>query len=720
MSPASVWISGTAQTGKTTALIEQLVSWLTVPPEDIPPSANILVFAINADNRSVLQKRILHRTQGQGAIITTTPLAFFENELLLFWPLILETYRLKGYFPIRLRPETEQVLAMALWGETAIATLQQWEPATPDRWVRRVLDAIQLSAFAGIRLEFTGVRLQTFCQSLKFPAIAAPYIQTLALQWQNWCLERGLLTYGLITDLYWRSLLPHPDYQAKLQERFWAIAADDVDNYPAVAAQLFTTLINLNYPAVFTYDPLGGIRQGLGADPDALKHLAQQCSDTLELRSSRGLDDTSTDLHELLQTISLQKQPACYSLRTITRIQMLEEVAQGIITAIQSGEVFAADIALLAPGLDSLARHTLQNLLSQAGIAVESLRDQRPLQTDILVRALLTLLALLYPNLGHLLNREQIAEMLVTLTVEDYSQPNGTRSRIDPVRATLLADYCFRPHPKTPELLPVEAFPRWDRLGYIATQAYTQLCQWIQRQKTQTQRHPGSSTSYSASPSLDDKSTAYLTLNPVYVLDRAIQTFLMMQPLSVDQLAVLRELMETAQHFWDINSRLGQIEGSELTLGHPVEQFIQLLRRGVITANPYPVDRSLVNRDAVTLATTYQYLNARLYHRWQFWLDVGSPLWIGTGSIPLWGSAVFLQQPESLPETKAHFVCNLHAPLYPIQARLISALQALIARSQERIYLCHSDLAANGQAQFGLLLPWVEVVLPAIWQHPAK
>jgi hypothetical protein len=712
VSPSSVWISGTAQTGKTTALIEQLVTWLTVPPGERPAAgAGILVFATNADNRSVLHKRILYRTQGQGAITTTTPLAFFENELLLFWPLILETYRLKGYFPIRLRPETEQVLAIALWGETAISTLQQWEPATPDRWVRRVLDAIQLSAFAGIRLEFIGVRLQSLCQSLKFPAIAAPYIQTLALEWQNWCLERGLLTYGLITDLYWRSLLPHPEYQTKLRERFWAIAADDLDNYPAVTGQLFATLLESGYPGVFTYDPLGGIRQGLGADPDALKELAQHCRHTLDLRSPQGLDEPSTDLNELFQSITLQSQPACYSLRTITRIQMLQEVAQGIMTAIHSGEVLAADIALLAPGLDSLARHTLQNQFSQAGIAVESLRDQRPLQTDVMVRALLTLLALLYPNLGHLLNREQIAEMLVILTVEDFSQPNTSRSRIDPVRAALLADYCFRPHPQTPELLPAETFPRWDRLGYVTTQAYTQLCQWIQRQKTQTQGQASSLASTLIHSALPPKSTAYLTLNPVYVLDRAIQTFLMTQPLSVDQLAVLREFMETAQHFWDINGRLRQVEGSELTLGHSVEQFIQLLRRGVITANPYPVDRSLVNRDAVTLATTYQYLNARLSHRWQFWLDVGSPLWIGTGTVPLWGASAFLQQPDTFPNTREHFM-NPAAPLSPVQMRLSNALKALIARSQERIYFCHSDLAANGQAQFGLLLPWVEMALP--------
>ena len=706
MSSSATWISGIAQSGKTTALIEHIALWLeeqSTQGEADTPQETVLVFAPNSDNRSVLQNRILQRIQAQGSITTTTPLAFFENEMLLFWPLILEHQHLKGYFPLRLRPETEQLLALQLWGDAAIATLQQWEAVSPDRWGRRVLDIIQLAAFGGISLEHISARLQSFCHTLHFPDSAAEFIQTLALQWQTWCLDRGLLTYGLITDLFWRLLLPNPTYQEKLQQRFSALAADDVDNYPAIAGQLFQTLMEFGLPSVFTYDPLGGLRRGLGADPDALQSLAHRC-ESIELPSPSHLDNAPLDLNALFQTILLEHHPACYTLRTTTRIQLLQDVAQGIIEAVTSGRVSAAEIALIAPGLDTLARHHLQSNLNQAGIAVESLRDQRPLQTDPMVRALLTLLALIYPNLGHLLNQEHIAEMLVVLTVAESSDPKRTQSKIDPIRAALLAEYCFRPHPQTPELLPAETFPRWDRLGYVTTQAYTHLCQWIDRQKTQTL----SQREASQSPQRSSKSSAYLTLNPVYVLDRALQTFLMVQPLSVDQLAVLREFMETAQHFWDIEGRLRQID-AEHALINAVEQFIQLLRRGVITANPYPVDRSLVNRDAVTLATTYQYLNARLSHRWQLWLDASSPMWVNTGNVPLWGAEVFLHPTGSPGSDRSSEPFTLENEA--VQARFANGLKGLMARSQQ-IYFCHSDLAANGQTQFGPLLPWVEMAAP--------
>ena len=38
---------------------------------------------------------------------TTTPLAFFEDEVVLFWPLILAERSMSPQFPLRLRPEME-------------------------------------------------------------------------------------------------------------------------------------------------------------------------------------------------------------------------------------------------------------------------------------------------------------------------------------------------------------------------------------------------------------------------------------------------------------------------------------------------------------------------------------------------------------------------------------------------------------------------------------
>ncbi len=326
------------------------------------------------------------------------------------------------------------------------------------------------------------------------------------------------------------------------------------------------------------------------------------------------------------------------------------------------------------------------DILTQRGIPVTSLKDQRPLVSSALIRALLTLLALVYPGLGRWVNGEQIAEMLVVLTLppprsEALPHQGGA---IDPVRAGLLADHCFRPHPDHPQLLPITTFPRWDRLGHGVASAYDYVRNWVTQQQG------------AISPA------NYLTLSPVFVLDRAIQHFCAPVWLSEDQLAALRELIETAQHFWEVQTRFRQSPSAQPS--EQVGQLIHLLRQGTLTANPFPIAAGAASPPAVMLATTFQYRTARLSHRWHFWLDVGSPLWHGGGAVVLWGAPMLLQGAQTRPATVAN-------TLEQDQAQLQRLMHDLLRRVQERVYLCHSTLSVSGQTQVGPLLPLVDSVI---------
>ncbi|WP_239651658.1 hypothetical protein [Neosynechococcus sphagnicola] len=362
------------------------------------------------------------------------------------------------------------------------------------------------------------------------------------------------------------------------------------------------------------------------------------------------------------------------SIQTTSRAQLLRRVAAVIIQAVQAQEVQPQEIAVIGPGLDAIARYTLREILTHAGIPVISLQEQRSLASVPMIRGFLTLLALVYPGLGRLADRDSVAEMLVVLSPE-----------IDPVRAGLLADHCFQPDLELPSLLPVRAFPRWDRLGYAATTAYDTLVAWLENQRQQYHQH--------------------LIPTPVAVLDRVVQLQLSNRgTLSADQMAALRELLETAQHYWEVDSRLQQWEVNPSTPTHRIAAFIQLLRNGTVTANPYPVSPLDAGRGAVTLATVFQYRSSRVAHSWQFWLDAGSQRWL-TGTDALFGSALFLQerlgQPWTATEAEAAYL-----------QRLRRIVLDLLGRAGEQIFLCHSDLATNGQEQTGPLLPLVNVSMP--------
>ncbi|MDB9356403.1 recombinase family protein, partial [Nodularia spumigena CS-587/03] len=254
-------------------------------------------------------------------------------------------------------------------------------------------------------------------------------------------------------------------------------------------------------------------------------------------------------------------------------------------------------------------------------------------------------------------------------------------TRIDPVRAGLITDYCFKPHPDHPHLLPVSAFERWDRIGYAATTAYGEILQWLEKQQAKD-----------------------VIPSPTSLLYLAMQDFICKDyhP-PYEEMAALRELLETAQHYWEIDTRLRQITprtaGEELHT--TIAEFIHLLRRGTITANPYPLRPIGAARKAVTLATIFQYRSSRRFHRWHFWLDAGSPLWTKGGAATLFAAPLFLRDRLGEPWTAADE--NLLE-----EARLRKILADLLSRVGEKVYLCHSDLAVNGQEQIGRLLPLVQ------------
>ncbi|MEH2339755.1 recombinase family protein [Nostoc sp.] len=725
----SVWIVGTSRSGKTARLVEQFCNWVqpekqltesfyTKKPgqkkgdgfstrgfanakgERIPEflylkqtEPGVLVLAANDDNRRELGDIIVTSTLGKYPVRAKTPLGFFQDEVILFWPLLINSLSLKAQFPVRLRPETEQELATKLWRPQLDEEILRIAGVNESRLVRRILDLLQLAAYSGVHCEDIA---QILAKGLgdNTTTLEPEFLASLLLDWRNWCLERGLLTYGIITELYSQYLLSDRNYQQHLTKRYQAVLADDVDDYPSVARLLFELLLDQGAVGAFSYNPDGAVRLGLGADPNHLEGLAERCRvEILTGPPSESLGEELTKqmvelVTEPMVLLSLPKM--VHSIQTTSRAQLLRQTAEVIANTIQSQQVQAEEVAIIAPGLDAIARYTLVEILIKQNIQVESLNDQRPLVSSPVIRALLTMLALVYPGLGRLVDRDAVAEMLVVLSRKQQALENSllltdainrVSTDIDPVRAGLIADYCFVPHPDRPNLLPVSTFERWDRIGYAATTAYGEILQWLEQQRSQQELR--------------------LIPSPISLLDRAIQRFLWNgSNLPYEQLAALRELLETAQHYWEIDTRLRQIAPDETTPYTTIIEFIQLLRRGTITANPYPVRPIGGARRAVTLATIFQYRSSRRSHRWHFWLDAGSPLWAKGGAATLFGAPFFLRDRLGEPWTAED-------EKLAEEQRLRRILTDLLSRVSERVYLCHSDLAVNGQEQLGPLLPLV-------------
>ncbi|NJL45471.1 MAG: hypothetical protein HC922_06500, partial [Leptolyngbyaceae cyanobacterium SM2_3_12] len=315
---------------------------------------------------------------------------------------------------------------------------------------------------------------------------------------------------------------------------------DDLDEYPAIAAHWLQVFMDRQLPVAITWNPNGKVRLGLGADPDELEALRADCEVVTQLTpapDSLAYDWGDRVVEWVMNPLSLPEPLVCFqTLQTTSRGELLRQTAETVASAIAEGQVAARDVAIIGPGLDAIARYTLAEILTRQGLPVASLNDQRPLVNAPVVRALLTLLTFVYPGLGRLADKDAVAEMLVILSQIPQAaelSPWFATIQIDPVRAELLVDHCFVPHLEQPDLLPVERFDRWDRLGYKATEAYNRLLQWIAQQRQQLQQR--------------------LMPGVVGCLDRAIQTFYWGgNHLPPDQLTALRELMETTQQYWTV------------------------------------------------------------------------------------------------------------------------------------------------------------------------
>jgi hypothetical protein len=398
----------------------------------------------------------------------------------------------------------------------------------------------------------------------------------------------------------------------------------------------------------------------LGGDPEYWRLLKSECEIVSLPHASHTL---GTEIAEsVLQVVSepilqfIEPYTSIKLIESVSRAKLFRNVAETIAEAISSGEIKASEIAIIAPGLDNISNYAIAEILRKKNINITPLNDQRPLSYSAQVRSLLTLITLVYPNLGQLVSRDHIAEMLVVLTDE-----------IDPVRAGMLADYCFARHPESPKLLEAQTYNQWNRLGYEATQAYEKVRQWIEQQSPKD--------------------------TPLLFIDRTIQAFFKPRKLNYEHTSTLQSLIETAQCYWQLGYRLDQEEPVIL------ENFIQLIRQGTVTANPYAPNQP---EDSVVIATIIQYRMARRSHRWQFWLDASSELWLQGGSASLFGAPLFLK--------------SWNGTLWTIEnqrdadmQRLQRLLRDLLDRTGDRLYLCHSELSTNGQIQNGVLIPLIEI-----------
>ena len=217
----NLWIEGgshvktsqdqTEQSGKTERLVRQFCAWAEQDfAKQVNPQAasqKVLVLTVDSQQRRELSDRLILATHGQYPVTAVTTLSFFRDEVRLFWTLLVKKLNLKAQFPLLLRVENEQELALEVWKERILSGRLQMEGISRDRLVRRLLDLFLLAAYSGRDISEIPVLLQagqeTNTESIANASINAHTSEDVSEQWQaigealqewrTYCWERGLL-----------------------------------------------------------------------------------------------------------------------------------------------------------------------------------------------------------------------------------------------------------------------------------------------------------------------------------------------------------------------------------------------------------------------------------------------------------------------------------------------------------------------------------------------
>ncbi len=648
-----LWIEGYSRSGKTDLAIAELSHWET----------GGLILTTDSGQRHRLEQELQARAIQPQQIVVESWQGWVQKQVVLFFPLLTRVLQLPSRFPIILRVEKEQELARDLWRSQMMQGELKVLGVNPDRLVRRLLDLYLLAGNSGKNIAVVGDLL---AEGWDVPLPTAA-IATALKAWQEFCYQNSLLTYGISSELFGQYLLAQTQYANYLQRQFGYVWVSCADELPAIACQFTELMMQLGAKIMITFNPKGSARAGLGADaPLWQETLRPQCSVTTLPPPKHSL----AHLFPLIQRTVFDPTfsptdciPQLIRLETVSRSSLLRLVSETIVQSIQSHKVKPEEIAIIAPGMDAIACYTITQILQAHQVPISNLADQLPLNQSIHVRSLLSLFALFYPKLGRLINKADVAEMLHTL------QP-----AIDPVRAGMLAEYCFKPDIDHPQLLDITTYVEWHRLGYEATEAYNAIRQWLAEQH---QPPPA---------------------NPLIFLDRAIQRWFRPQVLKHQQILPLRALVETAQHHWETAYRLSGQLGQSIDNLYLVTTLIANLQQGTVTANPLPVK---TEPEGVTLSNIYQYRMQKRCHRWQFWLDIGSNLWLEGGSAVLYGAPLFQSQWQGRWNSQHQDAVN--------QERLERIFRDLLCRCTERVYLGYSELNVKGQIQSGFIQPLLDI-----------
>jgi hypothetical protein len=692
------FLSGPPGAGKTTLGVQRLQYLL----DQGIPAEQILILVPQRTLATPYYEALHSPHAPAGGVVDVATIGGLARRTIeLFWPLVADP---AGFaHEARLRPrfltlETTQYYmdqtVQPFFGAGAFDGVTIARP----RLVSQVIDNLNKAAAVGFPLDEIAARLKSAWSGESARLRIYDQVQEVALAFREMCLRESLLDWSLQIEVFWRYLLPLPQFRRYLLGGYRHLIVDNVEEDIPATHDLLREWLPLCESALVIYDREGGYRVFLGADPGGALALASLCRENIRQTGSFVTSPEVAALGVRLATYlagepfppaSQPDQAPVANARQVLRFrreplrfhpQMLDWVVDEVARLVMEDGLPPGQVAVLAPFLSDALRFSLTEKLQRYNIAVRTHRPSRQLQEEPAVRCLLTLAKLAHPEWQRPPPAADVAQAL--------GQAIGG---VDPVRAALLTSIVYRVRDGKPSLVPFyELVPEaQQRISYQFGGRYGEVWRWIEDYRAQPAPAP-----QEAAHALD------------YFLSRLFGE-LLSQPgfgfhRNLDAGAMAANLIESVQKFRQSFAPLGDPEGD--STAPPGLEYLDMVERGVVAAQ-YVSSWQIQAEDALLLVPAYTFLMMNQPVSVQFWLDAGSRAWFERIYQPLTHPYVLRRDwPSDEAWTDQDEV--------RVQKQAIARLVlGLARRCRERIYLAYSELNERGYEQQGALLQAVQQLL---------
>ncbi len=262
----TIWLEGTAGTGKTTAAIErvkQLVrsgvaadSILVIVPQ----------MALGLPYQEALRRARLH-TGGRVQIMTLGSLAYSTVDL--FWPLIADK---AGFAQPYERPHFLSLELVQYYMTRFVAPEIHKNDyfnsvhISRHRLYTQIVDNLNKSAVVGFPYEQLGERLKSAWVGTEAQEFVYDDAQSSAHHFRQKCLEHNLLDFSLQVELFVKYLWKMKDIQRYLTRQYRHLIVDNIEEDTPATHDVLMDWLSVCESALVIYDTEAGYRRFLGAD----------------------------------------------------------------------------------------------------------------------------------------------------------------------------------------------------------------------------------------------------------------------------------------------------------------------------------------------------------------------------------------------------------------------------------------------------------------------